>query len=437
MKKLEVRWSEIKTSFWFVPVLIILLFILVAIISIRIDTLVSFSQKGLSRYILISSADSARSILTTIAGAMIGVAGTVFSITLVALTLASSQYGSRLIRNFMYERLNQIVLGSYISTYMYCLIVLNTIKDNVSVVFIPSFSILIAHVAALSNIILLVLFIHHIAVSIQANNVISKVSKMQSKNIDIIFPKDLGKDVCKNQEEKECPIFHPSFYVHKKYIPAIKSGYLQYVYNGSLFSIAKEHEAVIEIYCRPGTYIVNTLEIGLVYSNKEMDDDIIRKIQNQFVIGRYRTQEQDVEHFIHQMVEIAERALSPGINDPYTAITCIDNLSSTMVYLANKEFPSGYIFDEEKNIRVILNVFTYESVLDAAFNQIRQYSKGNPSVAIRLMEALITIEKCVHTESQRKAIRKHGRMVLNMAMKTFDEPMDLEDLKTRSKQLGI
>ncbi|HPJ12976.1 MAG TPA: DUF2254 domain-containing protein [Caldisericia bacterium] len=435
MKKLKVYFSEIKSSFWFVPVLTILVFIVLAVLMLRIDSITRFSQKGLSRYIFISSADSARSILTTIAGAMIGVAGTVFSITLVVLTLASSQFGPRLIRNFMYQRLNQIVLGSYISTYMYCLVVLNAIKDNTTVVFIPSLSVLVALLAAGANIVLLVLFIHHIAVSIQANDVIAKVSQMQSKNIDILFPKDIGTTVCKDNDE--CSTFHPSFYTHQQYIPGGKNGYLQYVYNESLFSIAKDTQSVIEVYSRPGVYIVKSIEVGMIYSNSTIDADIIQRIQRQFIIGNSRTQEQDVEHFIHQMVEIAERALSPGINDPYTAITCIDNLSATMVYLAQKEFPSRYIYDEEGNVRLILNVITYESVLDAAFNQIRQYSKGNPTVVIRLMEALITVNKCVLTETQRKAVQKHAKMVLNMAMKTFDEPRDLEDLKERSKQIGI
>ncbi len=108
-----------------------------------------------------------------------------------------------------------------------------------------------------------------------------------------------------------------------------------------------------------------------------------------------------------------------------------------MVYLAQKEFPSRYIFDEKGNVRLILNVITYESVLDAAFNQIRQYSKGNPTVVIRLMDALATINKCVITETQRNAVQKHAKMVLNMAMKTFDEPRDLEDLKERSRQIGV
>jgi len=148
MKKLLFFWSELKATFWFIPVLIILLSILLAIGFVYADDVTTFSQDGLGRFLFVNSVDSARSILTTISGAMIGVAGTVFSVTLVALTLASSQLGPRLIKNFMYVRLNQVVLGSYISTYLYCLIVLNAIRETGGDTFIPVLSILIAIIAA-------------------------------------------------------------------------------------------------------------------------------------------------------------------------------------------------------------------------------------------------------------------------------------------------
>ncbi|MGK2862818.1 MAG: DUF2254 family protein, partial [Chitinophagaceae bacterium] len=130
MKKLFFKWSELKATFWFIPVILILTSILLAISLVYLDGRINISNDGLGRFFFVNSSDSARSILSTISGAMMGVAGTVFSITLVALTLASSQFGSRLIKNFMYVRLNQIVLGAYISTYLYCLLVLNAVKEG-------------------------------------------------------------------------------------------------------------------------------------------------------------------------------------------------------------------------------------------------------------------------------------------------------------------
>ena len=152
MKKLLFFWKELLASFWFVPVLIIGLAIALSIGLVSLDSYLDLPNDGWFRFFLVNSSDSARTILSTISGAMIGVAGTVFSVTLVALTLASSQFGPRLIKNFMYVRLNQIVLGSYIATYLYCLLVLNAIKDDNGYIFIPSISILVAILAAIANI---------------------------------------------------------------------------------------------------------------------------------------------------------------------------------------------------------------------------------------------------------------------------------------------
>ncbi len=191
MGKLKFIWQELTGSFWFIPMLIILFSIGLASVLIFVDRAVDIRSIGYLNSILTESADSARSVLSTISGAMIGVAGTVFSITLVALTLASSQFGSRLLKNFMHERLNQVVLGTYVSTYVYCLIVLNVVKDNDAQVFIPTLSILVAIMAAIGNIVLLVIFIHSIASSIQADKVISDISISLRQNIERIFSEEL------------------------------------------------------------------------------------------------------------------------------------------------------------------------------------------------------------------------------------------------------
>ncbi|MEX2396502.1 MAG: DUF2254 family protein, partial [Balneolales bacterium] len=176
MKKVLFFWKELIATFWFLPVIIIGFSVALSIGLLTLDSKVTISQEGWIRFFLVNNSDSARSILSTISGAMIGVAGTVFSVTLVALTLASSQLGPRLIQNFMYIRLNQVVLGSYISTYLYCLLVLNAVSEDNEFTFIPSISILAAILAAITNIILLIVFIHQIAINIQADKVISDIS---------------------------------------------------------------------------------------------------------------------------------------------------------------------------------------------------------------------------------------------------------------------
>lgn len=430
MKKAAYSWNELKSTFWFFPGLIISLTIFLAFIFLYLDSQIG-APKGIWQYLLISDANSARSILSTIAGVMIGVAGTVFSIILVVLTLASSQFGSNLIRNFMHVRLNQVVLGAYISTFAYCLIILNTIRNNDQVVFVPSFSILIALLSSVVNIILLIFFIHNTAMSIQASTVISDISESLSKNIKTLFP-EAEQDHLDEEKEQDENLIKQGF-KEKQSLSAPKNGYLQYINFESLIGLAAELDILIELQFRPGDYLVKDVELGTVYSKDTIEKEKISRLQPQFIVGKNRSQQQDAEHSIHQMVEIAARALSPGINDPYMAITCIDNLTATMCYLATTKFPSKYLKDKDGKLRLIADPLTYEGMLDAAFNQIRQYAKGNPAVIIRLMEALITINKFTKRKNHKKAVEKHARMVLNAANKSFDEPNDLNDLKERSR----
>lgn len=433
MKKILFFWKELGATFWFFPVLIISFSILLAFSLVYLDSLLTIPREGWSRFFLVNSSDSARSILTTISSAMMGVAGTVFSITLVALTLASSQFGPRLIKNFMYVRLNQVVLGLYISTYLYCLLVLNSVTDSSGYTFIPSISILVAIIAAAINIILLIIFIHQIAISIQADKVVSDISEFISKQVETLFPEKMGEEI-ENEEDIDTSA-SISGYQNQTSIKSPESGYLQYINSEALVEFITKHDALLELYYKPGDHLVEGLEIGMLFSNGEWKQNEFEKIFNQFVIGKTKTSQQDLEFSIHQMVEIAARALSPGVNDPYTAITCIDNLTAILCYLAQAKFPSKYRFDEEGNLRIIAETYDFEGILDAAFNQIRQFSGGSPAVIIRLMEALLIIYDFTRKEIHRKAVIKHAEMVLSSGKQNIEEKNDIDDLTERAVKI--
>jgi uncharacterized membrane protein len=434
MGKLKFLLKELSGSFWFIPILIILSSIGLASALIFIDRSVEITSIKYLDFIITESADSARSVLSTISGAMIGVAGTVFSITLVALTLASSQFGSRLLKNFMHERLNQVVLGTYVSTYVYCLIVLNVVKENDGETFIPTLSILVAIIIAIGNIVLLIVFIHFISTSLQAEKVISDISISLMKNIESIFSEELEGEEEIVTQTKDLEDYLEG-YSEVKTLLAPKSGYLQYLHNQSLFEAAKTNAYIIVALHRVGSYIVKGEAMIKLYSKTEFTKDSMIDFKDNFVIGNARTRQQDAEHSIHQMVEIACRALSPGINDPFTAISCIDNLTSTLCYLTRVKFPSRYKFDDEDQLRYAHFPLTYEGMLDAAFLQIRQFSKGSPAVVIRLMEAMIKIHNFTTYSIHKKAVKEHAQMILKVAEDSFEESHDLKDMRKRSQHI--
>lgn len=438
MKKLLFLWGELKSTFWFIPTLIICLSVAAAIGFIALDNHIRYVPEGLFSNVFAASTESARSILSTIATAMIGVAGTVFSITLVALTLASSQYGPRLLRNFMLERINQIVLGTYISTYVYCLIVLNAVKESDKVSFIPTISVFVSILAAVANIVLLIIFIHHIALSIQADKIISDISESLSKSIKKLFPEKIESDAAQVEPPITAEITSQFQYTITLHSP--RNGYIQYIDYDRILSKAIEHHFLIELYFRPGDYLVENQKIGNIYSNEKITQESIKVnpshfLDSDFIIGNARTPQQDIEFSVHQMVEVADRALSPGINDPYTAIACIDNLTSIICQLSLVKFHSPHSYDEDGVLRMIANRLDFNGILNSAFNHIRQYSNNNAPVAIRLIEALVTIHDYTDEQKYKQAIIKHAEMVVHQAENHFTEKQDFYDLKACSKSL--
>lgn len=433
MTKLLFFWRELSSTFWFIPVLIVAATVLLAMFLLHLDSSFEPSQDGLGRYLFIASTDSARSVLSTISGAMIGVAGTVFSMTLVVLTMASSQFGSRLIKNFMYVRLNQVVLGTYISTYLYCLLILNTVKETEATAYIPSLSILVALLAAIGNILLLIVFIHRIASSIQAESVIKDISATIEHNVRTLFPDAMTED------ESSAPLLDKkavaSLYEHKQVVAAPDNGYLQYVDQDRLLNLARQAEGVVQLHRRSGHYLVAGMPMAVLYTSEGVEEAVLDKIEQQFIIGRARTSQQDIEFSLHQMVEIASRALSPGVNDPYTAIACIDSLTATMCHLAQQAFPPTAIRDEKNDLRLLVSAISYEDVLDTAFHQIRQFSSGSPAVMIRLMEALVNIYSFTKQPNHQAAVIKHAQMVFRAGEQSIKEPNDLADLREAGESL--
>lgn len=415
-------------SFWFLPSLLLLLAMVAAFGLIYLDNQVQFKPEGVLQLLFSGSADSARTILSSIAGAMIGVAGTVFSITLVALTLASSQLGPRLLRNFMYDTLNQLVLGSYVATFVYCLLVLNVVSDNDGFTFVPAFSVLGAMLAAVVNIVLLIIFIHHVAISIQADKVVADISTALSSSVKKLFPDQIASSELEEHSDVDFWIGKKEY--HQEFL-APRSGYLQSIDQHQLAALARDHDLLLVLKNRPGDFLVEGSALCEIHCREECPDELKEKIGHTFILGRIRTPLHDVEFAIHQMVEIALRALSPGVNDPYTAMTCIDNLSGVLSYLARAKFPDRCHYDEEEQLRIVTDHQTFEGMMDAAFNQIRQFSEGSPAVVIRLLEGLMHIYPFARGEARQAVVREHAQMVYHLAERTFKEERDLDDLKKR------
>jgi uncharacterized membrane protein len=429
MLNLIYLFKKARDSFWFVPTLIIVCSIVSAIVLLYIDRTFPFEPEGVLRLIFSENSDSGRNVLTVIAGSMVGIAGTVFSITIVVLQLASSQLGPRLLRNFMYKRLNQVVLGQYVGVFLYSIIVINAIKDNSEYAFIPNISILFAIFLAIFNVFLLVIFIHSISMSIQPSKIINELRVRIEKNIQDLYPEQVEKEVTLIPKDD----INNQLESIKKF-KATTSGYIQYFDLDALVNIARKREIIIKILHRPGSYIVKGQEVFELFKNNseaEFSEEDSLSLEKSYKVATKKSFFQDVEFGIHQIAEIASKALSPSINNPYTAAICIDNLTSVLCKLVVAKIPDAAIKDDTDVLRLIVMQNSFEGYLDTAFNLIRQYGKTSPFIMIALMEALKTILDADRNNTHTETLSNYAAIVMETGKKSFQLQTDIDDLEHR------
>jgi uncharacterized membrane protein len=397
-------WESLTSSLWFVPAIMTVIALCLALLSIALDDVLESKM----RWAYGGGPEGARAVLAAIAGSMITVAGVAFSIMIVALTLASQQFGPRLLRNFMRDTGNQVVLGTFIATFTYCLIVLRTIRGSESE-FVPHVSVTLAIVFALASLGVLIYFIHHAAVSIQAPEVIALVANDLEQGIERLFPEKLGHAPQDDQKSLSQEILN-DFETRGGTIAATESGYLQSIDNSKLMAVAQDKDLVLLVKCRPGDFVVSGGELAKCQP-RGVDEDTAKAIQRAFIFGTQRTHLQDVEFSIEQLVEVAVRALSPGVNDPFTAINCIDRLAAALCLLAQRSFPSPLRHDDKGDLRVIARPVTFAGVVNAAFDSTRQYGRSSVAVTIRLLEAIATVARCVQWQAGRDALLVQALMI--------------------------
>lgn len=370
-------------------------------------------------------AEGASLLLGTVAGSMIAIAGTVFSMTLVVLSLASSQLGPRLLRNFMRDTANQVVLGTFVATFVYCLLVLRTIRRADEGEFVPHLSVGFAVLLAIVSIGVLIYFIHHVSVSIQADEVVARVGKELEDGIERLFPDHLGgpeSEACSTPNGSGLPA---AFAREARPVGAAEDGYLQLIDADALMELTRQEDLVLRLEQRPGHYLIKGEAMLMVWPGDRITEALTDKLNAAFVLGNQRTAAQDVEFSFQQLVEIAVRALSPGINDPFTAIACVDRIGSALYRLAQRDMPSAQRLDSHGRLRLVAAGPTFAGIVDTAFNQIRQSARSNPAVAIRMLDAIARIARVARHGEDAACLQRQATMIVRGARESVSEPDDL------------
>ncbi len=429
----RIKFQEtLRTSYWFLPGLMTGTAMALAFAMLKLDLARKsglMEKLGLMNYT--GAPDGALTLLSTIAGSMITVAGTVFSITLVALTLASQQFGPRVLRNFMQDIKYQFVLGTFLATFIYCLLVLRSVQVEPNNQFVPHISITVGILLAIASIGVFIYFIHHASTSIHAWHIIREISDELETNINYLFSERFAGD--RHIEHigrwvEEMPV---DFDQKAHRIRAAGSGYIRGIDYDRLMYIAKSKDLLLHIKHRPGKFIVQGSELVRAWPEENINRMLTKQINRAFILGRERTAFQDVEFSIKQLVEIAIRAISPAVNDPFTAIRCIDQLSAALCRLAKTDFPSPYGYDDHHKLRMIIDQVTFAGLIDDAFHQIRQYGRTDVAVTIRSLEVIATIAEHTDNKENRAALLRHADMIRRGSQEGVLEELDRKDVEIK------
>ena len=425
------RREALRTNLWVVPVVEVFVAVVLYAVTHALDRAAFDGTLHLPSWVISGTADAARQILTALAAAVITVVGVVFSIMIVTLTLASTQFGPRMLRNFIRDRGTQLTLGTFVATFVYATLVLVSIPgpsaDDRQ--FVPHLSITVSVALVAASMGVLIYFINHIAVSIQLPQVIASIAGDLSRAIDAERAEEITLEAGPSVTE-----LITRMRTGGGTVPAPDSGYLQFIRHRTLVGLATEKGAVVRLLHRPGQFLVQGHPMAVVWP-AQAADAVTRELRRAHVTGPNRTLTQDLAFAFDQLVEIGIRALSPAVNDTFTALTCIDWLGESLCRVSTGWHPTRVHRDSLGYVRVITAHVSWEGLVERAFEKIRQAGRGMPAIMIRQLDALTKIMRHASSVEHREVLLRQAAMILQSSIESIPEPSDRADVRREYDQV--
>ena len=397
------RDVELGTSFWIVPAKLTARVLVLAIVTIALDNRLQKQYAKLPRWLKMSPSDT-KTILSTLAGGSITVVALVISLTMVVLSLVAANFGPRIILNFVRRRTTQLAIGSFVASFVYSLLTLATVFGGTDAAFAPILSTWTAVVLVLCATGLLVVFVQDVSSSIQIGNMLFEIAaeldaairrqrRLSRRAItdSVPSPDSFGWDL----------------------VMARMTGYVQHIDFDALVDLAKRHHAVIDLHHRAGSFLNAGRPLARV--SVPFNAEALEELHTAVVVGTYRTMEQDLEYAIAEYVEIALRALSPAVNDPATAVSCIDWIGDSLIALSAEPIAVAGFRDDHGQDRVYLPANSLRRVVAAAFDEIRQNATGSPTVAIHMLTTIAKVSPAVHDMAARLELRSQVEAISESA----------------------
>lgn len=415
MKRLLLRLKQFRQQFWFIPAVFTVLALILAEVGIALEERYGVPES--LKFIYSGGETGARTLMGAVASSAIGVAGTVFSITIAALSYAAGSMGPRLLDNFTRDRGNQVVLGTFIATFAFTLYSLRAVQGGEENPFVPHYNVTGAMLLALACIAALVYYLAHVTGSINMTRVITLLRDDLQDSLEKATHQRED-----SQGKRQPP--PENYWQNGEVLRAPRGGYLQLVDVEELIKLADREDVALRLHVKPGDYVFTNSVI--VTAIPHLPDGVMDTL----TLGRTRLQGQDLEYSVRQLTEVASRALSPGVNDPVTAIDVIDRFGDALCRLHDRSWPDGVHFSGD-HLRLVRPVTTFGGLLDSMFHMIRQYGKGSPAVTIRMLEVLRSIAACMDDPARHAELRRHAEMIYADALENTPNDNDRADLKDR------
>lgn len=411
--------ESIRASYWFLPTVMVVLAIFLASGTQWLDGRVEPDWMNAFSWLVSNETAGARAVLSTIASSMITVAGVTFSMTIVSVSYASAQFGPRLVSNFMRDRGNQITLGTFIATFVYCLMVLRGVRNGIDsneavAAFIPHISVLVAVVFALASIGVLIYFIHHVPETINVGNIVAQLGRDLKRSIDERFP-DIADPDAPDADETGRAEYDPLKVSQSLSLRAMESGYVQSIDEAKLMQLATTHDLQIRIEFLPGDFILRGEALAHIWPDAHTENVDESSLHKAFSVNPRPASGQRLRFLVDQLVEIVGRALSPGVNDPYTAINCMNLLMGALATAMNAAPPPRKVSDDEGTVRLVTNPYDFERLAASIFDQSLQYICADRNVTLHVLHMIATVGSQSANPAYRKILRVHSKRLADAA----------------------
>jgi uncharacterized membrane protein len=406
-------WDRFRVSFWFAPLVMSVAAILLARATNWVDVRIPNEMLQTSGFVLSGSVGELRSLLVNIATTTLATAGVVFTLLTLPLSTVAAQYGSRLLRVFLGDRTSQFVLGMFAGTFVYCIAAATSIPPvEVQMPMQPEGPQVTATVGLflmMATFASLILLVQHISTMLQAPNIAASAG---AQLLDVILA-ELPDEIRGRDDHRQTGQGAPEPLVETDGYPVgvRDTGYIQYIDPEYLLALAREKNLVIRLPRQPGRFVGRGAVVARVWPAGQVDERLEEQIRHAFRLGSQRTPTQDVECAVNQLVEMAVRAMSPAINDPFTAMTCLDHIGEGLARFIRQGERRSHYHDGDGQLRLVFERVSFDELLGAAFDMLRHASCDNASVLRHMLVVIGAIGQETKSPEVRQKLLRHVRLI--------------------------